>query len=126
MTQPCLINLLNNDLDKVEEKEFCDEIEEFINDNKDIFYSYIYPRDEEDISFQVDHFAPVNEKGHKPTYIYVWSKLSKDWDIMTIEKIVKMLANDFFHMEIEKVELLETPTYEETKLSYERDYKPYK
>lgn len=125
LTQPCLINLLNNELDKAEDKEFCDEIEEFIKGNKDIVYSYIYPRDEEDILYQVDHFAPMNDKGHKPTYIYVWSKLSKEWDIISIKRMVKILANDFFNMDIEKVELLETPTYEETKISYEKDYEPY-
>ncbi|MFD2115186.1 hypothetical protein ACFSTH_05655 [Paenibacillus yanchengensis] len=125
LTQSCLENLLSNDLDKVADKEYWDEIEGFIKDKKDIDYSYIYPRNEDDISYQVEHFAPMNEKQHKPVYIYVWSKLSKDWDIQSIENIVKILAKNFLHMNIEEVELLETPTYEETKVSYERDYEPY-
>ncbi|WP_405082879.1 hypothetical protein ACI48J_11765 [Paenibacillus chitinolyticus] len=125
LTQPCLINLLNNELDKIEDKEFCSEIEEFINGNLDVGYSYIYPKDEEDISHQVTHSVPMNNNGHKPTYIYVWSKLSKVWDTSSIEKIVKIIANDFFLLNIEKVQFLEIPTYEETKVSYQRDYEPY-
>ncbi|RAV21204.1 hypothetical protein [Paenibacillus contaminans] len=125
LTQPCLIYSLNNELDKIEDNEFCNEIEEFIRGNKDIVYSYIYPRNEEDISHQVVHFAPLNDKGHKPTYIYVFSKLSKDWDMMSIERMVKILANDFLHLDIEKVVLLDIPTYEETKVSYDQDYELY-
>ncbi|MFF2155190.1 hypothetical protein ACFVVQ_07750 [Paenibacillus chitinolyticus] len=125
LTQPCLISLLNHDLDKIEDKEFCTEIEEFINGNLDVGYSYIFPRDEEDISHQVTHFAPMNNNGHKPTYIYVWSKLSKAWDTGSIEQIVKIIASDFFLLNIEEVQFLEIPTYEETKLSYQRDYEPY-
>jgi len=41
LTQPCSINMLNNELDKREDRELCDEIEEFIKGNKDIDYSYI-------------------------------------------------------------------------------------
>lgn len=102
-----------------------DEIEEFIRGNKDIVYSYIYPRDKEDLAYQVDHYAPINDKGHKPTYIYMWSRLSKYWDTNEIEKSTKILAMDFFNLDIERVELLEIPTYEETKLSFQRDYAPF-
>ncbi|WP_152570761.1 hypothetical protein [Paenibacillus tyrfis] len=122
MTEPCLLYSLNNELDKIEDKEFYDEIEEFLKGSKKISYSYIYPRDKADLTHQVGHFAPINAKGHKPVYIYMWSKLSKAWDIQEIEKSVKILAHDFLHANIEKVELLDIPTYEETKLSYDRDY----
>lgn len=91
----------------------------------DVGYSYIYPRDQEDISHQVTHSAPMNNNGHKPIYIYVWSKLSEAWDTSSIEKIVKIIANDFFLWNIEEVKFLKIPTYGETKESYQRDYKPY-
>ncbi|GKS09249.1 hypothetical protein YDYSY3_02490 [Paenibacillus chitinolyticus] len=125
LAEPCLIYSLNNELDKVEDKEYFDEMEEFLSGNKDISYSYIYPRDNRDISSQVDHYAPLNDKGHKPIYIYMWSKLSKGWDVNEIEKSVKILASYFLHMNIDRIEMLEIPTYEETKLSYEEDYAPY-
>ncbi|MFP4977506.1 hypothetical protein ACE6ED_19025 [Paenibacillus sp. CN-4] len=124
-TQPCLINLLNNELDKSEDKEFCDEIEEFINGQLDVGYSFIYPRNEEDISHQVAHSAPMNKNGHKPIYIDVWSKLSKAWDTSSIEQITKIIGNEFLSLNIEEVKFLEIPTYEETRESYQRDYEPY-
>ncbi|BAU28644.1 hypothetical protein DFP93_105122 [Aneurinibacillus soli] len=34
---------------------------------------------------------------------------------------IEIIASDFFHLNIEKVEFLQIPTYEETKVSYERD-----
>ncbi len=46
-------------------------------------------------------------------------------DMHEIERAVKTLADDFLHIKVEKVEFLEMPTYEETKVSYERDYAPY-
>lgn len=125
LTESCLKKLVDNDLDKIEDKEMCDEIEGFLEGKKDIYYSYIYPRDKEDILDQVDHVAPTNEKGHKPIYIYMWSKLSKYWDIDEIHKSVRILANDFLQMDIMNVELIEIPSYEETKVSYLRDYAPY-
>jgi len=125
LTQPCLEYLLNNELDQDTEKEYCSEIEAFINGSKDVDYSYIYPRDEEDLADQVDHYAPMNDKGHKPIYIYVWSKLSKDWDTSSITKLVKTIASDFLHLTIEEVKFLGIPSYEETKIDYETYYAPY-
>lgn len=62
-TQASLTYVLNHELDRNENKEFCDEIEEFLNSDLDVGYSYIYPRDEEDLSDQVPHLAPINSKG---------------------------------------------------------------
>jgi len=67
----------------------------------------------------------MNDNDLKPIYIYVWSKLSKDWDTMSIDRRAKILANDFLNMDIKKVQLLDIPTCEETKVSYEKDYEPY-
>lgn len=124
-TEKCLKNLLEKELDKTEDKEYCDEIEEFLNSKNDIHYSYIYPRDCEDVLHQVNHFAPINENGNKPIYIDMWSKLSTSWDIDGIKKSVRILVKEFLHMEINNVELLEIPTYEETKLSFQKDYEPF-
>ncbi len=124
-TKQSLEYLLKNDMDIIgDEKDYCDEIEEFINGKQDIHYFYIYPRDSEEdsLSRQVSHFAPTNRDGYKPVYIDMWTKLSKSWDIDEIKKSVRMLAKDFLHLDIEKVELIDIPTYEETKLSYEQDY----
>lgn len=72
-----------------------------------------------------NHYAPTNVDGYKPVYIDMWTKLSKSWDIDEIKKSVRILAKDFLHLDKKNVELIEIPTFEETKLSYEQDYKPY-
>ncbi|WP_116188385.1 hypothetical protein [Paenibacillus taihuensis] len=113
------------ELDRADDEVYYSAIESFINGSLDVGYSYIYPRDEEDLLHQVDHFTPKNDKGHKPIYIFVWSKLSLHWDVASITDIVKVLASEFLHMSVEEVQLIRIATYEETKLAYERDYKPY-
>ncbi|RKN60048.1 hypothetical protein [Paenibacillus ginsengarvi] len=85
----------------------------------------IYPRDLEDVSRQVPHSAPTNTDGYKPVYIDMWTKLSKSWDIDEIKTSVRIIAKDFLGLNIGNVELIDTPTYEETRLSYEHDYKPF-
>ncbi|TYP73136.1 hypothetical protein [Paenibacillus methanolicus] len=66
-TAPCLRYLVNHDLDPVDDKEYREEIQAFLHDEtKEMMYSYLYPRDEEDTAYQVKHHAPLNEKGHKP------------------------------------------------------------
>lgn len=125
-TERCLLEV-QNELDQLDEanKEWYDEINQFIQGDQVIDYSYIYPRDVEDLAYQVDHSAPTNEKGHKPVYIYMWSKLSKYWDVSEIEKSVKVLSKNFLDMEVQEIVWLEVPTYEEAKISYEQDYAPY-
>ncbi|UKS26607.1 hypothetical protein LOZ80_34690 [Paenibacillus sp. HWE-109] len=121
-----LINLLKYDMDIIgDDKEYCAEIESFINGDRDIHYHYIYPRDLEDVSRQVPHSAPTNIDGYKPVYIDMWTKLSKSWDNDEIKSSVRIIAKDFLGLNIENVELINIPTYEETKLSYEQDYKPF-
>ncbi|MCY9665531.1 hypothetical protein M5X11_11240 [Paenibacillus alginolyticus] len=121
-----LINLLKYDMDIIgDDKEYRDEIESFINGDEDIHYHYIYPRDVEDVSRQVPHSAPTNVDGYKPVYIDMWTKISKSWDIDEIMTNVRIIAKDFLGLNIENVELIDIPTYEETKISYEQDYKPF-
>lgn len=117
--------MLENELDKTEDKEYCDEIEGFLNSKNNIYYSYTYPWDSEDVSHQVNHFAPINENGHKPIYINMWSKLSESWDVDEIKKSVRILMKEFLHIEIKDVEMLEAPTYQETKESFQKDYEPF-
>lgn len=116
---------LNNEIDKLDETEFYNEIESFLENEREIYYSYIYPRDDEDIQYQVKHFAPTNGKGHKPIYIDMWSKLSDGLDINEIKKCVKILVKEFFHTDVLNVEILDIPTYEGTKVSYNLDYAPH-
>lgn len=121
-----LVNLLKYDMDIMgDDKEYCAEIERFINSDEDIYYNYRYPRDLEDVYSQVPHFAPTNKDGYKPVYIDMWSKLSQSWDIDEIKKSVRILAKDFLGLNTENIEFIDIPTFEETKLSYEQDYKPY-
>jgi len=112
--------LIHNEIDKLEDAELYNEVEEFLKSNSDIYYTYIYPRDDVDVLYQVKHYAPVNEKGHKPIYIEMWSKLVKCWDINEIKKCVKILAKEFLNEDISNVEILDIPTYEEARMSYEK------
>ncbi|MGW8444428.1 hypothetical protein ACWGXJ_26350 [Paenibacillus sp. S33] len=121
-----LINLLKYDMDIIgDDKEYSDEIESFINGDEDIYYHYIYPRDLEDVSCQVPHSAPTNIDGYKPVYIDMWSKSSQSWDIDEIKKSVRIIVKDFLGLNTENIEFIDIPTFEETKLSYEQDYKSY-
>jgi hypothetical protein len=70
-------------------------------------------------------WAPTNIDGYKPLYINMWTKLSKSWDIDEVKTNVRIIAKVFLGLIIENVELIDIPTYEETKLSYEQDYKPF-
>lgn len=125
ITHCSLEYLINNEEDlEVDYPEFYKEIEEFLNSDNKVYYSYIYPRDKEDIDYQVRHSAPVNDKGHKPVYIYMWSKLSDYWNEDEIKKCVKILSKEFFNEEILNVEILDIPTYEKTEVSYNEDYVP--
>ncbi len=125
MTEPCLSYILKHELDRVDDEEFCEEIEAFLQGEEDVYYSYSYPPNEKELSRQVGHSAPVNDKGYKPVYITIFSKLSAAWDMYAIERVVKIIADDFLHIKVERIEFLDMPTYEETKVSYERDYAPY-
>ncbi|WNS43091.1 hypothetical protein [Paenibacillus sp. MMS20-IR301] len=125
-TVTCLINLLEYDMDIIEyDKEYCNKIESFIHGDEDIHYHYIYPRDLEDVSSQVPHSAPRNIDGYKPVYINMWSKLFQSWGLDEIKKSVRIIARDFLGLNTENVEFIAIPSFEETKLSYEQDYKPY-
>jgi hypothetical protein len=110
-----LEDLLDNYEDDIRYKK---RIEGFLNGDAEIYYHYYYPRDEEDIAYQVNHAAPLNENGHKPTYINMWTKLSDGLDTNTIKDHVKIFAKDFLNMDVENVIFLDVPTFEETKESY--------
>lgn len=123
-TQNALKNYLENYTDEIEDEEYYTEVKNFLNGSDETYYRFIYPRFEcyeDDILNQVTHFAPQNEKGHKPIYIYVWTKIFKSLDMDTIKECVKILDKEFLHNKVTSVEILGIPTYEETKISYEQD-----
>ncbi|SFS70111.1 hypothetical protein [Marininema halotolerans] len=123
-THESLTHLIKYQLDDEEDGSFKREIEKFLNDDSQIFYSYIYPRDDEDLLHQVSHFAPLNRKNHKPIYIDMWTKLSDELDINEIKKCAKILVKEFLHENILNIKIVDIPTYDETKESYEKDYGP--
>ncbi|GLX68183.1 hypothetical protein [Paenibacillus glycanilyticus] len=126
MTGQGLNQLINgDDLDPVDDADYIKEIRSFLDGDSDIAYSYIYPRDKSDLVHQVNHFAPVNDNGHKPIYIRMWSKQAAAWDIEEIKKATKVLGHEFLHEEIDEIEIPDQPTYEETKRSYDEDFAPY-
>ncbi|MFB7142529.1 hypothetical protein ACFCYN_23235 [Gottfriedia sp. NPDC056225] len=124
-TKSSLEHLLKNVLDKKEDEEYYTEIETFVNSNSDIYYSFIYPRDDEDILHQVKNFAPTNKKNHKPIYIDMWTKTLESLDVLEIKNCVKIFIKEFFYKVVMNVEILEIPSYEQTKLSYQEDYLPF-
>jgi hypothetical protein len=90
-THKSLTYIYNQELYDVDDESFKRIIEKFLNDESQIFYHYIYPKDDEDLMYQVSHFAPFNSNNHKPIYIDMWTKLSNTLDINEIKKCVKIL-----------------------------------
>jgi hypothetical protein len=99
-----------------------EEIKQFLDSSDEVYYYYIYPRDEEDLLDQVKHQAPLNDKGQKPVYIDAWFKHIRNFDLETLGESVKVLMKKFFDEEIDEVEVLDWPDYEEMKMEYEEDY----
>ncbi|MBD3919456.1 hypothetical protein H8B09_11890 [Paenibacillus sp. PR3] len=123
-TLPCLIHHLNEELsdnESYEDNKYLEDIQAFIHGDKKMDYSYLYPKDDGDAEYQVKHSGPMNEQGHKPTYIYVWSKLTEAWDMESIAEHVQILARHFLQMEVGRVVFLDQPTYEETQVVYEEE-----
>lgn len=118
-THISLAYLYNNELNHEEDYDYKKEIEEFLNDDSQIIYNYIYPRDDKGLLYQVNHFAPLNRNNHKPVYIDMWTKLSDEFDINEIKKCVKILVKEFFFENVSNVQFLDIPTYDETKNAYE-------
>ncbi|NRD80867.1 hypothetical protein HPT25_26420 [Bacillus sp. BRMEA1] len=110
---------LYNNLDDKEDYEQKKEIEDFLNGETQVYYSYLYPRYDEDLLDQVSHFAPLNKFNHKPIYIDMWTKLSEKLDINEIKNCVRILVKKFFHENVSNIVILEIPTYEETKKDYD-------
>lgn len=119
LTHISLAYLYNNELDLEEDYDYKKEIEEFLRGDSQVVYDYIYPRDDESLLYQVNHFAPLNKNNHKPTYIYMWTKLSDELDINEIKKCVKILVKEFFLEDVSNVQFLDIPTYDETKNAYD-------
>ena len=61
-THECLTYSLEDLLDNYEDDiEYKKTIDGFLNGDADIYYHYYYPRDLEDIAYQVNHDAPLNK-----------------------------------------------------------------
>jgi hypothetical protein len=123
-TQNVLKYCLENNIEEIEDDEYYTEVKNFLDSSEERYYSFIYPRFEcfeDDILNQVTHYAPQDNNGNKPVYIDMWTKIFECWDTDTIKECVKILDKDFLHNSITSVEILNKPTYEETKKSYEQD-----
>lgn len=125
-TESGLRHWFENSSDDEALKELIAEVKMFIESSEITYFSYTYPfpcemNEEEDYLRQVSHFAPVDENGFKPVYIKMWSKLHEYWTCDTVKQCVKLLSKEFFHMDITNVEIIDMPTYEEARLSYEED-----
>jgi hypothetical protein len=124
-THKCLTYVYSYELNDEDDYDYKKEIEEFLNGGSKIAYYYIFPNGEEDLQYQVNHFAPLNKENHKPKYIYMWTKLSEDLNANEIKNCVKIFAKEFLHENVSNVVLLEVPTYEETKKDYDEDWAPF-
>ncbi|MCT4596516.1 MAG: hypothetical protein N4A50_01375 [Vallitalea sp.] len=101
-----------------ESKEYIEKIKTFLAEDK-IVYDYIYPRDFKDRLFnQVKHDAPRDKRGLKPTYIMMWNTV-ECLNVNELKKCAKLYCLKFYGIEVENVEILNIPTYEEVKRSYE-------
>jgi hypothetical protein len=121
-THKSLEYLYHCELTDQEDYDYKKKIEKFLKGNSQVIYNYIYPRDDDDLLDQVNHFAPLNSNNHKPIYIDMWTKLSDELNIEEIKKSVKILVKEFLHKSVSNIEFLDIPTYEETKNSYDEDF----
>lgn len=123
-TERALKYCLENDINETTDKEYYDEVKNFLYSSDGIHFYFIYPREvcyDDDLLHQVTHDAPKDGNGNKPVYIDMWTKKYECWDIDTIKGCVELLDSEFLHKGIIDIEILHIPTYEETKASYEKD-----
>jgi len=121
-THTSLTYLYENELDDRDDASIKQTIKEFLTSDSFLFYYYIYPRNKDDLKNQVTYSAPVNKKNHKPIYVDMWTKHSDEFDTNEIKKCVKLLLKQFFNADVLNVELINVPTYEEVKESYEESF----
>jgi hypothetical protein len=110
-----------------EAKDEMDEQEQFLLKNfyhsdRIIEFEYLYPEKNDEYQSFDKLFAPINDFGLKPSYILVWTKTQGGWDKNKIMGCAKMLAEEFLRKNIEGVEILDVPSFEETKKAYEEDF----
>lgn len=118
-TKICLENTLESNLLNEDEKKT---LRDFYNKDDEILFEYIYPYDQSEKGFDLLH-APKNMNMDKPNYINVWFKTVYGWDMDTIRKCAKVLACKFLHKNVE-VQILDIPSYEETKINFKKCWEP--
>jgi hypothetical protein len=103
-----------------DEPEWKSELQTFLTSDKLVHYMYFYPNSQTEFSFS-NLLAPQNENGLYPDYIIVWTKNYDRWDMESISKCAKILIEKFLNIHVDRVEILNIPTYEETKSSFMED-----
>jgi len=106
--------------DELDDPEWLAELQDFYYSNEQIHYMFLYPKNEYEFSFS-NLLVPKNDKGLYPNYIDVWTKRAEGWDIESISECAKELVKTFLRIDADNVEILEIPTYEETKKLFLED-----
>ena len=113
--KPVLQNIMD---DEDKEDEDIDKIRDFLESDK-VVYDYIYPRTIKEILFnQVRHKAPKNKYGIKPTYIMMWDNVDV-LNILEIKRCVNLFLMKFCDAEVENIQFVDVPSYEEALKEYE-------
>jgi hypothetical protein len=105
---------------ELDDPKWVAELKDFYNSDDQLHYMFLYPENEQEFSFS-DLLVPRNEKGLYPDYIYVYTKRDDGWDIDSISECAKNLVELFLKIDVDHVEMLDIPTYEETKISFLED-----
>lgn len=98
------------------EEDFVQEVKQYLEGNK--IYFYMKFMDKEDPWFnEVEHDAPVNEEGVKPSYISIWHPDSYI-GLSTIQTGVKAFAQKFLKIEDAEVVLDPYMSFEEASATF--------
>lgn len=103
--------------EELDDPKWVAELKDFYNSDDPWHFMFLYPENEDEFSFS-NLLVPRNEKGLYPDYIDVYTKREGGWDIESICECAKELMKIFLKMDVDYVEMLDVPTFEETKNSF--------
>lgn len=122
-TGKCLEHCLNSESSSFEEEELSG-MRSFYESADPVLYRYYYPSAQEGRGFDwLD--APTNARGARPDFIFVWTKRLHGWDVPAIKTCAAELAKRFLHRAVH-VEILEAPSFEQTREILETDKKRFR
>ncbi|MGU3377568.1 hypothetical protein [Chryseobacterium sp. M5A1_1a] len=118
-TKTYLRHALESLKDEVDEKDFREALQNYLEDNICHYWLY-YDKKESEHFHEVSYDAPKNEEGVKPCFIDIWHP-HDGINIQTIENAVSEFAEKFLNIENCIVEVEHDVTLEESFISFKEN-----